>query len=170
MKYKKLFDGRKVSNFGFGLYKGLETKNKDKQIIESINFGLSKGINVIDTAQKYRNGRSERLINKVLKKTKKRESLILISKTGLIPSHILKKKILKKISVKKSNCLPKNNYSIDPNYISWSVDNSLKLMNTNYIDFYLLHNPEYSLLLKNGYKKIIEALKILEIKRKEKKI
>lgn len=170
MKYNKLFDGRKISNFGFGLYKGEETKNKDEEIIKNINYGLSKGINIIDTAQKYRNGRSERLINKVLKKFKKRENLILISKTGLIPSYILKNKILKKISVKKSNCLLKNNYSIDPKYINWSVDNSLKLMNTNYIDFYLLHNPEYSLLLKNGYKKIIEALKVLEIKRREKKI
>ena len=43
-------------------------------------------------------------------------------------------------------------------------------MNTKYIDFYLLHNPELSLMMENGQKKIIEALKMLEVKRKEKKI
>ena len=43
-------------------------------------------------------------------------------------------------------------------------------MGTNYIDFYLLHNPEYALLLKDGYKKIMNAFKILEKKRDEKKI
>ena len=170
MRYNYLFDGRKISNFGFGLYKGEVSNFKDKELIKIISYGLSRGVNVIDTAQKYRNGRSEKLIRNILKKIKKRENIILISKAGLIPSYIKKKNILKKLSVKKSNCLPEMDFSIDPKYISWSVDNSLRIMNTNYIDFYLLHNPEISLLLKNGYKKIINALKVLEKKRREKKI
>ncbi len=170
MQYNYLFDGRKISNFGFGLYKGEASDFKDKEIIKIISYGLSKGINVIDTAQKYRNGRSEKLIKELLKKNKKRENLILISKAGLIPPYIKKKNILKKLSVKNSNCLPEMDFSIDPKYISWSVDNSLRLMNTDYIDFYLLHNPEISLLLKNGYKKIMNAFKVLEQKRREKKI
>tara|TARA_B110001450_G_C17606474_1_gene475328 strand:+ start:162 stop:1310 length:1149 start_codon:yes stop_codon:yes gene_type:complete len=170
IRYNNLFDGRKISNFGYGLYKGEESNLKDKKIIEIIIYGLNRGINVIDTAQRYRNGRSEKLIKDVLKKFKKRENLIIISKAGLIPSYIKKKNILKKLSVKKSNCFEEMDFSIDPKYINWSVNNSLKLMGTNYIDFYLLHNPELSLLLKNGHKKIIEALKVLEKKRKEKKI
>lgn len=170
MKYKNLFDGRKISNFGFGLYKGEASNLKDKEILKSIFYGLNRGINVIDTAQRYRNGRSERLIKKVLKKFKKREDLIIISKAGLIPSYIKKKNILKKLSVKKSNYFLEMDFCIDPKYINWSVENSLKHMNTSYIDFYLLHNPEISLLLKNGHKKIIDALKVLEAKRKEKKI
>ena len=169
MKYKNLFDGRKISNFGFGLYKGEASNLKDKEILKSIFYGLNRGINVIDTAQRYRNGRSERLIREVLKK-KKRQNLIIISKAGLLPNYIKKKNILKKLSVKKSNCLPEMDFCIDPKYINWSVENSLKLMNTNYIDFYLLHNPEIALLHKNGYKKIIDALEVLEKKRKEKKI
>ena len=170
MKYNNLFNGKKISNFGYGLYKGEASNLKDQEIVKIISHGITKGINVIDTAQRYRNGRSERLIKKVLKKFKKRENLIIISKAGLIPSYIKKKNILKKLSVKKSNCFPEMDFCIDPKYINWSVDNSLKLMNTSYIDFYLLHNPEISLLLKNGHKKIIDALKVLERKRKEKKI
>lgn len=169
MQYNNLFDGRKISKFGFGLYKGEASNLKDKEILKSILYGLNNGINVIDTAQRYRNGRSERLIREVLKK-KKRQNLIIISKAGLIPNYIKKNNILKKLSVKKSNCFAEMDFCIDPKYINWSVENSLKLMNTNYIDFYLLHNPEIALLHKNGYKKIIEALKVLEKKRKEKKI
>ncbi len=169
MQYNNLFDGRKISKFGFGLYKGEASNLKDKEILESIFYGLNKGINVIDTAQRYRNGRSERLIKEVLKK-KVRQNLIIISKAGLLPNYIKKNNILKKLSVKKSNCFPEMDFCIDPKYINWSVENSLKLMNTNYIDFYLLHNPEIALLHKNGYKKIIDALKTLEKKRKEKKI
>lgn len=170
MEYKYLKNGKKISPFGFGLYKGEYSKRGDNQIIKSIIYGLRKGINVIDTAQRYRNGRSEKLIKKVLKVFGNREKIVLISKAGLIPDYIKKRKILEKLKVKKSNCFLKNDFCIDPKYINWSVDNSLKLMNTNYIDFYLLHNPEISLMLKNGYRKIILALKVLEEKRKQKKI
>jgi len=169
MLYNNLFDGKKISNFGFGLYKGEETNLKDKEILKSIFYGLKRGINVIDTAQKYRNGRSERLIRKVLKKNK-RETLVILSKVGLLPNYVKKKKILKKLFVKKSNCLIEMDFCIDPKFINWSVENSLKLMNTDYIDFYLLHNPEIALLLKDGHNKIIDALYVLEKKRKEKKI
>ena len=64
---------------------------KDKEILKSIFYGLKRGINVIDTAQKYRNGRSERLIRKVLKKNK-RETLIILTKVGLLPNYVKKKK------------------------------------------------------------------------------
>jgi len=170
MKYKNLFDGRKVSTFGYGLYKGEESNKGDQEMFNSIVYGLNRGINVIDTAQRYRNGRSERLLKRILYKFKKRKNLIIISKVGLIPNYIKKKKILDKLKIKKSNCLLEYDYCIDPRYIDWSLDNSLKLMNTKYIDFYLLHNPELSLMMENGQKKIIEALKMLEVKRKEKKI
>ena len=43
-------------------------------------------------------------------------------------------------------------------------------MGTNYLDFYLLHNPEYALQLKNGYNKIFDAFKLLEEKRIKGKI
>jgi hypothetical protein len=169
MLYNNLFDGKKISNFGFGLYKGEETNLKDKEILKSIFYGLKRGINVIDTAQKYRNGRSERLIRKVLKRNK-RESLVILSKAGLLPNYVKKNDTLKKLFVKKSNCLIEMDFCIDPKFINWSVENSLKLMNTDYIDFYLLHNPEIALLLKDGHNKIIDALYVLEKKRKEKKI
>ena len=170
MKYKKLHDGRKISELGIGLYKGKETIEGDKLLYESLIYGLNNGINVIDTAQRYRNGQSEKLVKKIIKKFKNREKLIIISKTGLIPNYVKKKNILNNLKIKKSNFHKLNNFCIDPNYINWSLENSLKLMGTNYIDFYLLHNPEYALLLKDGYKKIMNAFKILEKKRDEKKI
>ena len=129
MKYNYLFDGRKISKLGFGLYKGENSKKGDDLILKNIIFGLSRGINVIDTAQRYRNGRSEKVIKKILDIYKKRENLILITKAGLIPDYVKKKKILKKLKINKSNCLLENDFCIDPKYISWSVDNSLKKMN-----------------------------------------
>lgn len=170
MKYEYLFDGTKISRFGFGLYKGENSNKGDTEMLKSIIYGLNKGINIIDTAQRYRNGRSEKIIKKVLNKFGKREKLIISSKVGLIPDYIKKNKILNKLKVQKSNCLLEHDFCIDPKFINWSVDNSLRLMNTRYIDFYLLHNPELSLKIRGGYKKIISALIELEIKRRQKKI
>ena len=170
MQYKKLQDGRKVSCIGFGLYKGKISQAYDNQLIKTINFGIKKGINIIDTAQKYRNGRSEKIIKRINKIKKNRKNFVFISKVGLIPQYIKKNNILKKLKVKKENCLLKNDFCIDPKYINWSLDNSLKLMGTNYLDFYLLHNPEYALQLKNGYNKIFDAFKLLEEKRIKGKI
>ena len=42
MQYNNLFDGRKISKFGFGLYKGEASNLKDKEILESIFYGLNK--------------------------------------------------------------------------------------------------------------------------------
>ncbi len=170
MQYRKLHDGRKISNIGFGLYKGQISQKYDQQLIKCINYGIKKGVNVIDTAQKYRDGRSEKILKKIKSIKKSRKNFILISKVGLVADYVKKKNILKKLKVKKEDCLPRNDFCIDPQYINWSLDNSLKLTGLEYIDFYLLHNPEYALQLKNGFKKIINALKILEKKRSEGKI
>ena len=74
MKYNYLFDGRKISKLGFGLYKGENSKKGDDLILKNIIFGLSRGINVIDTAQRYRNGRSEKVIKKILDIYKKEKT------------------------------------------------------------------------------------------------
>lgn len=174
--FKKTHNKKEISSIGFGMYKGEESSLGDKLWFDSLLYGFRNKINVIDTAQKYRNGRSEKILGKALKyflnknKLKKREDFIIISKTGLLPDYFFKKKIFNKIQLKKNNCLFNMNFCIDPNYIKWSVDNSLKNIKTNYIDFYLLHNPENAFFLPGGFNKIIKALETLEKIKKTGKI
>jgi aryl-alcohol dehydrogenase-like predicted oxidoreductase len=79
MKFKKLFNQKLVSNIGFGLFSKYsqinaqfadenEPPDYENKLLEAIFFGLKKGINVIDAAQNYRNGKSEKTIGKVLSK------------------------------------------------------------------------------------------------------
>ncbi|HAT53843.1 MAG TPA: hypothetical protein DCW31_01075 [Lactobacillus sp.] len=80
--------------------------------IDALNAGLDAGATVIDTAEMYGNGRSERLIGEAISK-RKRDELYLISKV-----------------------LPEN---ASAQQLPRSLDRSLKALNIDYLDLYLLH-------------------------------
>lgn len=172
-KYKKLHDKKKISIIGFGMYKGAENKEGDEKWLKSLLYGLKKGINLIDTAQKYRNGKSEKILGKAIKiyqKKNKREYLTIISKVGLLPKYFYTQNLQTKIGIKKNNINNALNFCIDTKYINWSIDNSLKLLEIKYLDYYLLHNPEIALLKTGGYKKILNALDTLQTLKENGKI
>jgi aryl-alcohol dehydrogenase-like predicted oxidoreductase len=88
-----------------------------------INFALKKKIIFFDTAPLYGNGRSERLLGKVIKKID-RKNIIIATKGGMLP-HVgfNLKQDFTILNLKKD------------------LQNSLRRLNTSYIDYYLLHSP-----------------------------
>ena len=86
-------------------------KNRNEEIA-SIRYALENGIRLIDTAEMYGNGNSEKLIAESIKDFD-REKLYLVSK--VLPSNAGEKNIFK------------------------SCENSLKNLNVDYLDLYLLH-------------------------------
>lgn len=95
--------------------KGREVKDSDG--IETVHYALEQGINYIDTSPLY--GESERRIGLALAGVP-RDRYVLSSKTGTHPQH-------------------RGDYSWDGTL--WSVENSLKLLKTDYIDLLLVHDP-----------------------------
>ena len=95
-----------------------------------IRYAALNGLNFIDTAGDYDNGNSERVIGMAIKGI--REKVILSSKFS---SH-------------------NNSYS----KVLKSLDNSLKKLNTDYLDIYQLHWPNPSVLIEET----IEALNFLK--------
>ncbi|MFC0469292.1 aldo/keto reductase [Halalkalibacter kiskunsagensis] len=104
--------GRKVSPIGLGTWNMGDKAEKFEQEVEAIRAGLDHGVQVIDTAEMYGDGNSERLVAHAIKPYN-REELFLISK--VLPSNASKKQL------------------------AVSVENSLKRLNTDYLDLYLLH-------------------------------
>lgn len=128
--------------FSFGTYR---TTYKDTHHKEALNYALDNGITDIDTASNYMNGEAETLIGEAIE-NRKREDINIVSKGGYIYGDDLQKIAdglkIDDLVIYNETCF----HSIDPIFLKGQIENSIKRMNSSYIDIYLLHNPEYYLM------------------------
>lgn len=122
MQYRNLLStGLKVSEICLGTMTfGGQTSAEDSR--EIIACALDSGINFIDTANIYTKGESERILGEAL--GSRRSDVILATKTGGPTARI-------------PNCSGLSRRQIIP-----SVEDSLKRLNTDYIDILYLHFPD----------------------------
>lgn len=130
---------------GFGTW-GLSGKDygyiSKKDASELLLLALRNGINFFDTAPLYGNGKVEKIIGNILTKDKKlRKKITICTKFGLLPHSSKKLK-----------------HNFETNNIDKSLKKSLGNLKTDYIDIYLMHSPNLSLIdinkVKNHLKKI----------------
>lgn len=108
----KLFSELDLSRIGMGTWNIGEDRNKRKDEINALRYGIENGINVIDTAEMYGEGKSESLVGEAIKGYD-RSKLYLISK--FYPYHAT------------------------PQLERKSLEKSLQRLGTDYLDLYLLH-------------------------------
>ncbi len=112
MKTIMLKDGTPVPVLGQGTwYMGEKYRKRDDEIA-ALRYGIENGMTLIDTAEMYGDGASEKLVGEAIEPFS-REELFLVSK--VYPWNAGKKHIFK------------------------SCENSLKRLGTDYLDLYLLH-------------------------------
>ncbi|MFA5960338.1 MAG: aldo/keto reductase [Tatlockia sp.] len=96
----------------------------EDEAVKTIHKALEMGINMIDTAPVYGFGASEKIIGKALKHHADREKVILATKVGLEWGN---GKVIRNASPKR---------------IQQEVEDSLKRLQTDYIDLYQIHWPD----------------------------
>lgn len=105
---------------GHNLFPNLNDETGKDIVLTALNHGIS----FLDTAFIYGIGRSEELIGEVLKETKKRSEIILATKGA-------HKMTGEKVVIDNS-----------PAFLRETVENSLKRLQTDYIDLFYIHFPD----------------------------
>ena len=133
MNYKKLGNtDLKVSTICLGTMTWGE-QNTEAEAFEQMDFALTEGVNFWDTAELYAvppkketYGHTEKIIGNWLKKNKKREDIILATK----------------VAGPSRDYLRNGENSFVGKNLENALNDSLKRLNTDYVDLYQLHWPE----------------------------
>jgi len=113
--------------------------------IDLLQKAFDLGINFFDTADNYGNGKGETILATALKD--KRDQIVIATKFGYdFYNH----------ERKGQQELPQD---FRPQYIRFSVEESLKRLQTDRIDLYQLHNPRIDDIRKNDIFETLEDLK-----------
>jgi aryl-alcohol dehydrogenase-like predicted oxidoreductase len=150
MHYRKLHGTDiEVSELGFGTWTlttgwwGTYTDDDARRIIER---ALDRGINYIDTADAYGNGRGETVLAPLLKK---HGDLVIGTKFGYDFYNNPERP-------RGQRELPQD---MSPKFIRFACEQSLQRLGTDHIDIYQPHNPRVTVLLQDEHWETLEALK-----------
>lgn len=161
-----------MSNFAFGTYR---ISDYNPQHIEALRDAIESGISMIDTSSNYMDGGSERAIALAFRgfDSSIKDNIEIVSKVGYIQGSNMdrhKDEPFEEVVKFSEDCF----HSISPSFIKDQLTESLKRLEMQKLDCYLLHNPEYYILdslkknvdkddmLDEMYKRIYRAFVALE--------
>ncbi|HVO95198.1 MAG TPA: aldo/keto reductase [Terriglobales bacterium] len=127
MQYRYLGKDRlRVSAIGYGCppFQGKLSEADEKQAIAVLHHAIDIGINFIDTAD-HNNGNNEEILAKALKG--RRSQVVLTTKFG---------------NLRGQPWAEGREVEGKPEYVSWACENSLRRLETDYIDLYYLHRVD----------------------------
>ena len=134
-----------MKRLGFGTYR---VSVRNDAHVEALVHALQRGVTLIDTSTNYAAGDSERAVGEALRRSGvAREAMTVVSKAGYIQGPLLRR-----VQTGETEALETVPYQegcwhcIHPDFLQRQLSESLERMGTDYVDTYLLHNPEYFLM------------------------
>lgn len=127
MRYRYLGPERlKVSAIGYGCppFQGKLSDADEKQAVAVLQRAIDIGMNFIDTAD-HNNGNNEEILAKVLKG--RRSEVVLTTKFG---------------NLRGQPWAEGREVEGKPEYVAWACENSLRRLQTDYIDLYYVHRVD----------------------------
>jgi aryl-alcohol dehydrogenase-like predicted oxidoreductase len=133
-----------MSNFAFGTYR---ISDYNPQHIEALKEAIESGITMIDTSSNYMDGGAERAIALAFREfgDETKSKIKVVSKFGYIQGTNLEKhkdEPFEEVVEYSPDCY----HSISKSFIHSQLSDSLKRLEMESIDCYLVHNPEYYIL------------------------
>ncbi|WP_300363423.1 aldo/keto reductase [Hydrogenimonas sp.] len=135
----------KAPGLGFGTYRIGE---KRPEHIEALRYAFEKGIRLVDTSTNYGGGDSQKAVAQAIRRSGlDREEITIVSKAGYIQGTLLQR--VQSGLMEVFDLVPYREgcyHSIHSDFLKAQLHESLMRLETEYIDTYLLHNPEYFLM------------------------
>lgn len=132
-----------MSQVGYGSYR---VSIRSSEHRESLVKALEAGCTLIDTSANYTNGESEELIGSVLKDNPNFKPII-VTKAGYIQGsnlELIEELHAKNLAVDDLVDISETlKHSIHPEFLESQLTLSLKRLQKDSVDYFLLHNPEY---------------------------
>jgi hypothetical protein len=135
--------GLVTSSLGFG---GYRIDAQTPEHATALERALLGGVNLIDTSTNYADGSSETCIGNVLARHR-REELIVVSKVGYVQGQAL---TMARAREQGGAAFPEMVkytdgcwHCIHPQFLADQLERSLRRLQLEKVDVYLLHNPEY---------------------------
>ena len=167
MEYRILGStGLRVSVIGFGCNRIAEPHSNQQEIITTLETAIDSGVNLLDTADSYQDGESERLLGRIF--SKQRDRVLLCSKVGYRSwIRLLADKWLPALN----NPLRKGGTSMrggrkrvslrnfSPRILEIGIENSLRRLRTDYLDLFYLHSPPEPVVADDRVFQALEKLK-----------
>lgn len=150
-------------DFGFGTYR---VSSHSHEQMDALRLALRKGIRIVDTSTNYMDGDSEAAIGQILNETEFKKldpKPLIISKAGYAQGSVLEFSRTHHYP-EMTQLSPNLWHCISPKFLTDRLNESLTRL--PYVDYYLLHNPEYFLKVQANhaeyYRRIREAFRHLE--------
>ena len=119
----------------------------DRESVKALHAAFDLGVNFVDTSDAYGVGHSEQVVGEAVKG--RRSGVVISTKFGYFGNESTK---------------TLHGVNLDPAYVERALDASLKRLNTDYIDLYLLHVWEIGLSqmapLLNALDRLVQKVKI----------
>jgi len=156
------------NNIGFGCVT-LTIHQREAQALRILATAFEEGVTHFDTAPVYGQGYSEKILGKFIKQ--RRHQVTITTKVGLgsieqrnipawiaLPLHAVKKKIRQPgvVGLPAAATEPLMYRKLDIDYVSRSLYNSLRNCQTDYLDYYFLHEALPAFLTEKAFDFLIK--------------
>ncbi len=138
-----------VSEIGFGLWTlttGWWGQHSDEEAAAMLRQALGMGVTFFDTADTYGNGRGEEIIPRAL--GRQRHEIVIATKFGY--------DFYNNTGPRTGQRELPHNWT--PEFVRYACEQSLRRLNTDYIDLYQLHNPRMDALESDELFDTLDAL------------
>ena len=142
MKYESVH-GVRIPKIGFGMWRiggdSYADPDLDPRSMTALRTALEVGYTHFDTAEAYANGHSEELLARAMHETgTERETLFITTKIS--PEHL------------------------QPGQVLRSCENSLRRLDTDYVDLYLIHWPRVGMRLEETFRALNKLVRDSKVK------